>query len=1710
MNFQSKTQRVKIAGAALAVIAFSIAAYSFIPGLRSATRVGGDVGGEFLLVEAADRDLDGAPALALTFTLPLDSRKSYDKYIRLFEMPAPAKPTPAGGQIGFVEENPGPTGKGAIVSTKPEDVRTEGGSAVSGAWVVGNNPRLLFFPHVKPETRYVVQISSGLEAKNGSKLAAESRYSVLTAPVPPTYYFASNGMVLPAGQNGGLPVITANVPEVDLQFLRVKNEKLSDFLDRVIAGPKSKHPGDEEGSENDTNDEYDFRRSPLHGAVANYQLDELKGLTESVYLGRFTTERTPNRRGVTYIPVEDIRELKDPGVYVAIMSQPGRFRYDYQTTYFYISDLGLHLRVFDKTVDAFVSSLTDGKAVRGVDVSWIDGKGKTLAQAVTDGDGHAFFAERPKDAKVALARKDKQTSVLALREPALDLSEYDIIGERYNPVRLFAYSGRNLYRPGESFDVSLLARDPDGNPVPKQPIQATLKDPSGRKQFTATWLPDARFTGYYLKHLDLPADAPTGSWSLEVRADPADKVPGTVFRFGVEEFLPERMKLDLTASDAKLDAGQTLTIMARGAYLYGAPAAGNRLLGVAGYERNKNPLASKYPGFEFGDSGENDVKARKEIPEGTLDAQGAAQIPVDLSPASGMHSPFTVRAAISLLESGGRPIVRNIERVVWPAPVLIGVRPLFAGDYAREGSRAEFEVIRADRDGNLKAGDLMPVRLFRENRDYYWRFDDQRGWHSGFTETDELVDTSSVTVPSGGRGKILLPVDYGRYRLEILDRETNQTLKYQFYAGWNAQSEETQGIRPDRVALKLDKPAYREGETAHVTITPPHHGEALITVDGDRMLWVKRLSVNSDSINVDIPINREWKRHDLYLSVMVLRPGNAGDLVTPARALGIAPIPLERADRRLNVTMDAPQRVRSEAMVKVKVHAPEARGQKAFVTLSAVDAGILNITRFESPDPHGFFFGKLRYGADQHDVYGRLIEKMQGRKGQLRYGGDNTPSPTRGLPKIVQLVDLFSGPISLDDKGDAEVPLQMPDFNGSLRLMAVVAAPDRFGAKDTEMIVAAPLITELATPRFLSFGDKAVAALDLQNLSGGAQNLTVSVSGGEGIRVQEAERTLSLKDQEKQTLRFPIEARSVPGVHTLTVHVGGSGINQMRTFPLAVRAPTPQLQFTRRYTVKPGESVEIQDANLSGLYANSVLAHIVASDKPPIDIRSAVQDLLTYPYGCAEQTTSTAYPHLFIDEDEARRFGLRPFTRDQRVEILDHAVSKLGAMQAPNGGFSLWGNPSEYDYWLSAYVTNFLLDAREQGFTVPDAMVNRAMDFLLKGLQDNVSRLPASAAPTPATVVLSPQAFRDRDNGRFDVLAFGGYVLARERKAPLATLRQMYDLRAQAQSGLPLIHLGIALNLMGDNPRSSTAIGEGVHKNRSNGYWWYDYGTTLRDAALSYVLLERHRITAEGRENLIPVVAAEMERNRYYSTQEKMTLFLLGRTLTSGVGTWTANLSSGARTQQLAQKASYFRETSPSELMAGFRLTNTSKGLLYLELSLSGNPMEQQPPRNDVIELSRKMYTADGHPIAGRPLRVGETVLVHIVARSKSEIGNGLIVDRIPAGLEIENLNLIRGEQTDLVLIDGINPGQVMNDSRIRHVEFRDDRFVAAVHFTPVGTYIRYPFNRNDGALNLFYRARVVTPGDFVTPPLYAEDMYSPNISGLTGGTERINVTDGK
>lgn len=1640
--------------------------------------IGDDPDTPFAVMRCDARSRDEGPALAVTFSRPLGNRQRLDDLLRVTDLGA-------------------------------ADGARDGTQRIAGYWRLGDNPRVAFFSGVLPKRRYRVDVAAGVQSRSGDLLAAAHQCETLVEDMPPAFFFASRGTVLPAGQNGGLPVVTVNTPEVDVQFLRVEPAQLPAFLDKVYGIRRTNADAGDEGGEGedggyDGEYGYDGGTVDLRGRTSGWYLDRLKDLSKSVYLGRFQTDEKRDRRHVSFLPVENIRELAEPGVYVAVMNAPGNFSGDYQTTYFYVSDIGLHLHRNGSRIDAFATSLKSGSALSGVEVEMLDADGKRVATVKADGDGHAAFDAVPANARLVIARHGRELSVVSLAEAALDLSEFDTTGLLPTGNKLFAWSGRDLYRPGETFDVSVLARDPDGRPRAAQPITALLKRPDGRTVSQRVWAPAADQPGYFRQPLAIPADAQTGAWTLELRADPAAKRPDSAMRFKVEEFLPERMKLDLRSGDGVLTEGKPFDIAVQGDYLFGAPAAGNRLLGALATERLRFALPQKRPGFIFGDFADDALKGRRELEETALDEAGKAALAVPYDPGTA-HSPLQLRASLSLLESGGRPVVRSVERAWWPAPALIAVRPLFERDVARESALAEFEVGRFLPDGAFAPVERANVRLFREERQYYWRFDDQRGWHSGFSDADELIDSRTVALKAQAR--LAFPVTWGRYRLEIDDPQHRLTTRYRFYAGWGAQDGEALGNRPDRVQIRLEGAPFKAGDTVKAHLTPPHDGEALVLIEGDRVLWSKRVRVSAAGTAIDLPLDKDWNRHDLYVSVLAFRPGSEGSRVTPARALGLAHIPLAREDRRLKVVLDAPAKVEPETKTTVKVKVDGAAGQAAWVTLSAVDQGILNITKFATPDPHGYFFGKQRYAPDLLDIYGRLIEKMDGTRGKLKWGGDAGMRDSQSMPKKVKLVDIFSGPVRLDDKGEASIPLVLPDFNGSLRLMAVASTPERYGQGERELTVAAPIVAELSTPRFIAPGDAAGVALEVTNLTAQAQQIQLKLDADSPVRIADGTRALTLAPKQRSTLRFTADAVEAEGLARLTLVLDATGsdrpIHIRREAALQVTPPVPLQRQLQRVKIEPGARHALDASVLEKFWPASATLGVTANSSPPLNIRDQVRGLLRYPYGCAEQTVSSAWPHVIIDDAYAKELGLKPYSRAERVAMVDAAIGRLAGMQGAQGGMTLWGG-GEYEHWITAYVAGFLIDAREGGFTVPEAFSRKMQDWMLKEFQLAPSQMPRLPAPQQGAQPGQLDLVRGA-HARFANAAYLGYVLAREQRAPLATLRLLHDEHRQlAKSPLALAHLGLALKLMGDEARSRVALDEalakpyGLRGNDADYEWLGDYGSALRDRAMIYALLARHDVKMERAANLLFELSADTAKRRWLSTQEQIALVMAGRAAGLGASKpWSLQVEgggefSGAKPLMLPIDAAAARK--------GATLVNTGSEPLYVEIESGGYPKVPPAAENGLGSVQRTLFTADGRPLSGRSLKVGDLMLVRLEIRPSRRADDALVVDRLPAGLEIENQNLSQGPHAAEFALQPASGGALrvadtMADGRVKHREFRDDRFVAAVKL-------------DNAPLNLVYMVRVVTPGRYTVPGTFMEDMYRPELRTFGKRGEPLDVVD--
>ena len=374
-------------------------------------------------------------------------------------------------------------------------------------------------------------------------------------------------------------------------------------------------------------------------------------------------------------------------------------------------------------------------------------------------------------------------------------------------------------------------------------------------------------------------------------------------------------------------------------YVYGAPASGNRLTGQV-YVRPLREAVKALPGYQFGSVTEEELSQDLELEETTLDAQGKATVGVENRWAEA-KSPLQLILQASLQESGGRPITRRLVQPVWPAERLPGLRGLFDGENVDGDGLAEFEVLLADPAGNKLASDNLQVRLIRERRDYYWSFSESEGWNYHYNEKFLNLGEEGIKVAAGGTAKVSFPVEWGPYRVEVTDPETGLTSSLRFWAGYSWQDNTEGGaVRPDQVKLALDKPAYGAGDTAQITVTPPSGGSGYLMVESsDGPLWWQEIEVPAEGKSFDIPLAKDWARHDLYVSALVIRPGERKAGATPKRAVGLLHLPFDRAPRQLQVSLTAPEKMRPQQPLKVKVQAKNADGSPAYASANAAALG---------------------------------------------------------------------------------------------------------------------------------------------------------------------------------------------------------------------------------------------------------------------------------------------------------------------------------------------------------------------------------------------------------------------------------------------------------------------------------------------------------------------------------------------------------------------------------------------------------------------------------------------------------------------------------------------------------------------------------------------------------------------------------------------------
>ncbi|MGL4868724.1 MAG: alpha-2-macroglobulin family protein [Aeromonas veronii] len=1528
---------------------------------------------------------------------------------------------------------------------------SEGGKQVQGEWILADDGRTLYFPNVQPDKSYEVSLKAGLGPSPQS-------WTLKTRPLEAGASFTASGMVLPLRDELRLPISAVNVDEVNIDFFRVDAEYLPRFLAEYRPG----------------------------AGMGNWELEQITQRAKRVFSGRYALELDANRRETRLINVKE-PQLAEAGVYFAVMSPLGNYDWRKETTYFAVSDMGLSARRYRDQLEVFVSSLASADPLKDVQLSLLDEKGNRLQVQTTDPQGHRRF-DQVQGARLLLAEQGNHLAVLRLDGAALDLSTFDLGTQPWQAQQLYLFSGRDLYRPGERLDSEILLKGQDGQLLPGMAVELEVKQPDGQLLEQKRLLPDNLGAAHY--GLRLPDDAPLGRWTINLKTAAGSRFE---WPFLVEEFLPERLKLQLgKGPDGEVtDLGASLTLPLQGDYLYGAPASATKAKAEVKISRATMPF-TQWQEFTLGDVLLAEQAKDLEPLSLTLDAQGQGTFSL-ADELDGVRAlgPLEVAYRVSLSEPGGRAVNRSRTQYGWPAgsqwPAL---KADFVADRVEGGKPLPFQILNLDEQGQPVAG-AVKVRLINEYRDYYWHYADGEGWKYEFNSQPYLEQEQTLQLDGKGPTPLTLQLAAGWYRLEVENSQGHQSslrVEIGSYA-WGGGGEQA---RPDKIAITLDKRAYQAGDKAKVTLVAPRPGKGLLLVeDGDGLRWWQRIELKGAGGDAkdargefEIPVRPEWQRHDLHISAQIAAPDSASkpsgkQQGQSLRSVGLVPLTLDRDARRLPLTLSAPDK--AVPLTRLEVTATSTPNSQGRVVLAAVDRGVLNISDYQPLDPFEIFFGRKRFSQDLFDNYGQVIPPQDGKLARLNYGGDRAPLKKGGaLESRVEIAALWSGEVSFDEKGKAVIPFDLPNFNGELALMALAWNEQQVGEAERAIKVVAPLVAEIGWPRFGARGDETQALVQLRNMSGEDQTLSLAWTLNGGLKANgELPGTLSLKNGEEQWLTLPLTVTGASGVASLQLAASGKDFAISRDWTLPLRSPWPAETRQRYQMLAPGQQMSFAPAELAGLDRANLQGLLSLSGTPPWDPAAQWQALADYPYACLEQTLSRAWPYLLTTADERAAWS-KPAEGKKAASEADvqrALLQRLQRLQLPSGGFGLWDGRSDEEQWLTAYAADYLLARKEAGDAVPEAMLNQALNRLQSYLTDSQYGERWSSAP---------------EHSRLAYQAYSAYVLARVGKAPLATLRLIWEQQADhARSGLPLLHLSLALSAMGDEQNAAKALSRALATERGDDYLG-DYGSPLRDQALELSLLRQHKLAAERWPALSAKVADTLAHRQWLSTQERLALLRLARF--DPAVDWLARVTSSLGSGSLSGSAP-LQQGAP-EALAASTVTNEGKGSLYVQRTLVGYP-EQAPARiSKGMSVTRSWFNSDGQPFDPAKVKVGDLVVVRLNVSSESAVPDALLVEMVPAGFELENPALGNSIKLEELSIEGKPAWQSEWNDYLKHQEFRDDRYTAALDLSEGSNQ------------QLVYLMRAVTPGRYQVPPTQVEDMYRPELRAVGEDIHEVRISE--
>jgi len=1473
---------------------------------------------------------------------------------------------------------------------------------------------------------YTLSFKGGLRSRAGHRLKEEVRRTAVIRHREPCVAIPLEGCYLAPAGDLQVPVLAVNAPHVESSLARVLPQNLVQYAMR-------------EG-----------------GHYSGWWRDDAASLAEeltdraAVRTNRTAAARDQEER--LLLRLRDYAEEPVRGAYVLSVSAP---RAEPCSRLICVTDLGLSARSDRDAVTVWVTALGSGRPVSGAKVELYGRNNLLWAQGESDTQGLARLACREGEGMplLVLARSADGRDVSVLR-----LTEGSAVEERSEATRAYPARGvcesyllsdRDIYRHGERVFMQALLRDRYGKPPAPFPTVLHVVKPDGRTFKTLAVMPDR--LGAAVAEVMLPDYLPSGTYTFALRLPGEGAVLGER-RVMLEAFVPPQIRVKLSEMPAAVPAGGELAFSVSAEHLFGRPAAGLSVEAVVALSAGEFKPKG-WEGYVFGDQERVFAVENVQCPRLSLDASGCAAFSARLGVGGLPCTRLKALVEATVTQTGGRTAAARAETAVDPYPFYIGIRP-GGGAGVRAGESRELRLAAVWPDGARRTEPTpLDVRiekvtwvssLLKEANGRY-------RWESERVKT--LVQEGRVETGAEDAAFAFAVQGTGDYLITFTDPVTRAASSWAFAANEHGQADGAWSREsPDRVELVCDRTSYRPGETARVQVRAPFAGQAWVVLSGDRLLESRVLELTNNTVTLEWEVTEAFAPN-VAVSVSVVRPAIAESVWSAHRASGSTLLRVLPPQRALTV------RVRSDAEVwrprgrgRVRVALTDNEGRPAggaAVTVLAVDEGVCRLTDYETPDPYGYFTEPRRGDLTFYDVYRSLMPITEERAldGASHVGGDAGGGMFKRLNPIAarrfKPLALWQANVRADAGGEAEVSFDLPEFAGELRLMAVAWDERAVGAGEAAVKVRRKLVVQPELPRFLAPGDRTCVEVALHNESGAAcaVRLFVRCEGplvGGGASPEE----VALAAGESRVVRVPVQAQERAGTARVNLLAEGAGEVYEETIELAVR-PVAALRVTdERTVIEPGQERVFEPPR--GVLAGSVAQTVFCSGQPAVNLLGALAYVTEYPYGCLEQTVSSALPLLALSGLEGRLPYHENTLAQEAPARVNAAILRVQAMRRWDG-FAPWPDVWASDPNATLYAALFLAEAERAGYTLPE----RAVAEVAENVRDRLAGERVSRAYACHVLALAGRP----EYGWSLRLFEQAEKLSQEERFHLARAlirggdaERGRELLVQTPSAKGLREAAFALlawlDIDPSNPAVAACCGEIERARRGEGHW----GST-QDNALALLAMGSYlRATPERPQRFEPFFVWG------------------GQTVSAGpTNTYVWTSGEGAGGEEV------------------LRVRNGGPGPMYAVRRVSCVPLAAGgESRVSGLTVRREWLNLAGERIDPAALHRGDLVVVRLtVDPVERTISDVVVEDLLPAGLEIESAQAagagapdwIKREEADWVL----------------HREARDDRLL--LFAKPLSSPAVF-----------HYVARAVSTGVFAIPPVAASAMYDPETYSRWGG----------